>query len=415
MSVSRHHADPDTVLDTLRQQVADWDPEQYPVQYATACFHLGATLIGRGELEEAARTLAHAAQLFPADGMPVEHAKAMNMLGVALRDDGQASEAAIAFERAVELFTEQEQVLELAAARFNHGLVLRDLDRDEDARAAFAEALETFDEADAREAACSSARELGTTLLDLDELEDAATALERAIDLARRGAGREALGAAANVLGIVHLRAGNPDLARDAFVDAAGAHPRSVRPEPYAMARANVALACERLGEADPARLAARQALAIPVASQDVRDQAQGVLDRVGDDPAALIRSLDDAPAESWVASVREELRRLTEVPDDELQEHLDAWVAGLVERDDQGTELAAAWFDVILELPPDDMRRLLEALSTSVDGRPSDEAEDLRDHASRAMARFHVPQWMRLRDTLNDIARQRDQEPPWK
>lgn len=415
MSLSRHHTEPEDVVAALREEIAGRAPDRYPIQHATACFHLGSTLISMGEVDEAVTALSRAAELFPADGLPVEHAKATNMLGVALRDRGEAVAAAKAFQRAADLFAGEEQQLELAAARFNHGLVLRQLARHDDARAAFDEALETFDEADAREAASSSARELGTTLLDLDRLDEAVTALERAIDLARRGAGREALGAAANVLGIVHLWAGHPELARTAFDDAAGAHPRSVRPAPYAMARANLALACERLDDADAARLAARQALAIRAAARDVLAQARDVLDRVGDDPAALVRHLDDVPATRWVPAVREELRRLVEAPDDELAPHVAAWTAGLAAREEQATALAEAWFEVVLELPPDAMRRLLEALSTSLDDHDPEDAEELRERMSSAMARFHVPQWMRLRDTLNDIDRQRDREPTWR
>lgn len=403
------------VEEELRRELARRDPGRYPVQHATACFHLGSTLISLRRPDEAVEVLVRAARLFPDDGMPVEHAKAMNMLGVALRDRGDTADAAIAFARAGELFAAHDHRLELAATRHNEGLVLRDLGDPGSAAEAFRAALDTFVAADARETASSAARELGACLLDLDRLDDAATVLEQAQDLARRGAGREALGAAANVLGLVHLRAGQHDRARACFEDAAGAHPPTVRPAEHAMARANLALACERLGDHDAARLAARQAAAFDDAAPDVRAQARAVLDRLGDDPGVLVRSLSTLPRDRWLATVREEVRRLGSVTDGELDTHLDAWLVGVAARPEHAVALHEAWFGVVLELPPEPFRRQLDALAERVEALEPEVAEATRAVASRAMAGFPVPQWMRLRDTLTAIERDRGRETTWR
>lgn len=414
-SVHRQAGGPDTAIEMLRRELAQRDAEHYPVQRATACFHLGSALITADQPDEAVEVLAEAARLFPDDGMPVEHAKAMNMLGVALRDRGDPADASIAFARAAELFGEQDHAVERAAARHNEGLVGRDLGDHAAAADAFREALETFAAVDAREAAGSSARELGATLLDLGRLDEAADVLERAIDFARRGGGREALGAAANTLGIVHLRSGDDEQARRCFEDAVGAHPATVRPAAHAMARANLALACERLGAVDAARLAARQVLAFDEAAPDVRSQARAVLDRLGDDPAALVRSLDELPRERWGPTIREEARRLGRVDDEELDRHVDVWIAGVTARPDHAVDLSEAWFGVVLELPPDEFRRHLDALTRRVHALDEPAAEAFRDDAGRAMAHFPVPQWMRLRDTLAAIDRDQGREPAWR
>lgn len=387
----------------LRRRLDAHDPERYPVQHATTAFHLGVTLLGLGQPTEAAEHLRHASDLF--DQLPLERAKATNMLGVALRDSGDPDGAADAFAAAQELFAAEDQPLELAASRFNLGLV-RVAQHDPAAAAGcFEQALATFRRADAREQATAAARELGAALLQQERLDEAAEALEEAADLARRGGGRAALGAACNVLGIVHLQADRPRDARSAFQDASGAHPRSVRPADHAMARANLALACERNGDDDLARLAARQALAIRRAAPEVRDQARQVLARLGDDPAALVGALDAEPKERWTHVIREEFPRLVELDQDTRRREVAAFVDGLAERSGTAPELAHAWLGVLLEAPPAQTELLLGDLVADVDRRDEEQADALRRALGSAMVRFEVPQWMRLKDMANRLS----------
>lgn len=403
------------LLARLRAEVERYDPRRYPVQHATARFHLGSTLIGSGAPDEAVSNLQRAAELFPSDGLPVEHAKALNMLGVALREAGALHESVAAFSGAEAMFDDQGQPLELAASRFNRGLVLWGLGELEQARDAFDRALTVFRDADTREQASAAARELGSVLLELGRLDEAAAVLEEAMELARRGAGRQALGAAANVLGLVLLQADRPREARRTFEDATGAHPRSVRPDAYAMARANLALACERTGDHDLARLAARQARATPRGAPEVRDQAQGVLDRLGDDAMALVRVLDREPPDRWVPVIREEVRRLVEVDHPDRQREVDAWVDGLTEDPARAVERCEAWLDVLLEMPPEAMETMLDATVTSINARDPDVAAWLRSDVSRAMIRFQVPQWMRLEEAVDRISTGQGHPVTWR
>lgn len=403
------------VLEELRAQVARYDPERYPVQHATAAFHLGTTLLAAGQVPDAIVWLRAASEGFPAQGLPVEHAKATMMLGVAARDGGDLATATQAFGRAVVAFAAHGDPLEEAAARFNLGLVARDQGDGEAAVAGFEAALATFVAADARDQASAAARELGTSYLQAGDHAAAVTCLEQAIELARRAGDRGAIGASANVLGNVHLTAGRPAAARVAFADAAGAYPRAVHPAEHAMATANLALACERDGSAAHAVLAARQALAVAEGDPAVRTQAREVLARVGDDPGALHRVLDAEPVERHVAILRGELARVHGVADPTVREgHDAAWVAGLAARPERATERAAAWLEAVLEQPPSAFDATVHA-TVAAAGALGDEARERVRHAiSRAAVRFHLPQWERLRQAFTAAAEARDLPGAW-
>lgn len=401
-------------LEALRGQLETYDPDRYPVQHATARFHLGTMLIQTGRPDEAARHLRRASELFPLDGLAVEQAKTTNMLGVALRDLGRPEAAAEAFERAAGILSEQDQRLEAAAARYNHGLVLVELGDASGAEEAFGSARTTFVAAGALGQAAAAGRELGALLLEAGKLERAADVLAEAVEHAADAGEQAVLGAAANTLGLVQLEAGDHAAARRAFEDAAGGHPRSVRPEGYAMARANLALACERDGHPARARLAARQALGSPSVPEPVAEQARQVLARLEDEPGDLHAVLAEEPPEAWSGLLRAELRRLADAAGEERARHAASWVAGQLERSEAATDLAEAYLEVLLELPPESMESLIAALVTATGERDQQEAERFRRTTARAMARFHVPQLMRLRDAFNRLAAESGEREGW-
>ncbi len=340
------------LVDALRADVRRRDRDRYPIQHATAAFHLGTALISAGLLDEAITNLSDAAALFPVDRLPVEHAKATNMRGVARRDRGDWHAAAEDFGRAAALFAEAGHRLEEAAGWHNQGLALRDGGDLAGAAAAFEHALATFVEADLRDHAGMTARELGLTRYTDGDLDGAADALDRAMDLARRAGDREALGVAANTRGIVHLAAEEPGRALEMFEQAVGAHPRTVRPAEHAMARANLALAADRTGQPDHAVLAARQALAIPDAAPEVAALARDVLARLGDDPQVLVRVLEAEPSERHVGILRAELTRIAALTD--RGAHDRCWVRALAADPERGLAWAEAWLEVVLEQPPE-------------------------------------------------------------
>lgn len=403
---------PEPVVAELRSRLSRHDPDRYPVQHATAAFHLATVLLQAGELEEADRLLATAAALFPEDHLPVEHAKALNMRGVVARSAGRPQDAAQLFERAAALFAQTSSVLEEAASRHNLGLVRRELDAVAEAARDFTAALDIFRDADARTQAAAAARELGATLLASGRLEEAAEALHEARDLARRAGDRAALGAAANVLGIVHLAAGDPGGARACFEDAAGAHPRNIRPDQYAMARANLALACLRAGLPAHACLAARQALALPQAAPDVVAQARAVLQESGEPADALIQVLRSEDPARHVGVLRAELARLSTAAD--RGGHDDAWVRALASDPAAASALAEAWLEVVLEQPPDAFARTVDATTTALAGLPEDVRQRVQHTLATSMAKFHLPQWERLRAAFRDAASTRGLDTTW-
>jgi tetratricopeptide (TPR) repeat protein len=393
------------VIDEFEQRVARYPAERYPVQHATAQFHLGVALTNAGAPEEGRRALERAVDLFAQAGLAAERAKALNALGAALRDVGDAEGAARAFAEAAEAFAERQLPLEEAAALFNVGLVRRDPEPLRRARA-------LFEEGNAVAQTAAAARELGAVLLELGEVEEAAAALDEAATLADRAGDEAGRGGAANALGLARLAAGRTNEAVELFRAAAAAHPRSVRPAEFAMAKANLALAYEQAGDAPRARLAARQALGIasvrvPVA---VAAQAEGVLARLGPIGDDLGLVLEAAPAEQRAAIVREEVVRSSDAPP--AQRSLDGvfWVETQLAR----PELAEPWLAALLELPPPAMEDVIRSVLAALPGRTPAHAERFRLDVVAATARFHVPQLERLRATFERMAAELGQDETW-
>lgn len=381
----------------LKERLAHYPVDRYPMQHATACFHLGVALTNAGRPGDAEPVLAAAMRLFGSAELGTEQAKAANALGAARRMAGRPAEAAHCFRLAAEAFAAGGCAREQGAALFNLGLVTGDLGADP---------LELFEQArallPARELpayAAAVARETGAARLARGEVEAARAALQEARELAGTAADLSGFGAASNLLGLVHLAAGRFAEAVAAFRDACGAHPRSVRPAEFAMAKANLALAYEHTGDTPRARLAAGQALAVTAAPVPVHDQATAVLDRIGRPLGALLDVLDVEPAERWPVVLREELLVWAEAPEGGSASAARAWVAGVLARPRAGPELVAAWLGAVLELPP-------EAMATAVDVLlGSEDVELLRPLVSRAMARFPIPQWQRLAATFDRLA----------
>ena len=385
----------------LEQRLARYDAARYPVQHATTRFHLGVVLADAGRVEEAIESLASAAALFDPDALPVEHAKALNALGAALRLAGELEQAEAAFERAAELFERADLEQEHGAALFNLGLVRRERDP--------AAAAECFRRATALLAGApeaAAARELGATLLALGELDEATRTLERAVELAERG-DAHGYGGALNALGLARLAAGEAKGAIESFRQAAGAHPRAVRPAEFAMAKANLALAYEQFGDAPRARLAARQALGVDDPPAPVAAQAATVAERIGGGTADdLLLVLAEEPQASWEGIVREELARSGEASPDSRRADAATWIDG------SSVEHAEAWLGGLLELPPERMESLIRSALEALGPRDAAVKERFRADVARASARFHVPQLLRLEETFRRLAA--ELEEPW-
>lgn len=407
--------DLDAAISELRSRLLRYTEDRYPVQHATTQFHLGVALLNaNGSIEEAEAALRTSCRLFDPTGLPVEHAKATNMLGAALRLNGRLAEAAEAFVRAAGTFAEQQHPVERAAALYNLGLVHRERDDLDAAVECFEGSWRLFDEAKASAQASAAARELGGVLLAQGSPEAATGALERAVQFAERAGEAAALGAATNLLGLAHLAAGRGEQAIDAFRRAAAAHPRGVRPQDFAMAKANLALAYEQAGDRPRARLAAGQALGVPEPPEQVVAQAREVLARLGSDRDDLFTVLDTEPVQRWPAVVREEVVRAGEAGEAERRALAEAWVDGQLARPESAAELAETWLGALLEQPPEAMRAVIRSVLVAHDERPSEARERFRAQLARGMIAYPPPQWLRLKDTFNALAVERGGEPAW-
>jgi tetratricopeptide (TPR) repeat protein len=377
------------VIQELESQLARYPAERYPVQHATAQFHLGVALADVGDTSAAAQALECAESLFGRAGLARERAKALNALGAARRLLGDLRGAEHAFAEAAAAFARNDMRLEEGAALFNLGLVVRESEP--------AEAKDAFERAGRllrrpREAAAAK-RELGITLLGLGEVDLAMELLAEAASLSERAEDQAGRGAALNALGLADLAAGRAEDAVVAFRAAVASHPRSVRPQEFAMVKANLALAYERLGATARARLAARQALDAPDPPAPVVEEAESLLSRLGGSRDDLTVALveEDEPE----VTIREEVVRWAALEPRRRQEQAREWIETQLARPD----LAAPWLGALLELTPPAMEAVIGSVLDALPLIP--EGEHFREDVERAMARFHTPQLLRLRESF--------------
>lgn len=393
-------------LETLRSRLLRYPPERYPVQHAVTRFHLGVALLRAGRAKEAAADLTAARSGFGTAGLALELAKAENMLGVAWRELGDLDRAAGAFGAAAADFARLDQPLEEAAAAYNHGLVRRLLGDAEQGWAALSRALELFSAANLPVQTAAAGRELGALLFVEGRPAEAITLLSDALSRAREGGDPAGAGAAANALGLAYLAAEAPGDAVGAFRAAAGAHPRSLRPAEHAMAKANLALAHERLVDHARARLAAGQALAVRATPAPVRQQAAALLGRLP--PATgseLFDVLEREPAQEWPGVLRDEVTRWGDCAPAERATAAGHWVRGVLRRAGRGPELTEAVLNALLELPPAAYERIVEAIVSATSPLSDADAARFRAVSRSGMARFPVPQWQRLAATFERAA----------
>lgn len=400
----------------LITRLSRYPADRYPVQHATTQFHLGSLLLQAGEAVPAVPALTAARDAFGRAGMRLEQAKATVMLGVALRTAGRLADATSAFDAAGAALGLLERPAEQAAAAYNLGLVRQDREDLKGARRAWDQARSLFLQAGLPRQAGTAAREHGASLLSSGRVAEALPLLDQSLTLAERAGDEVGAGAAANTLGLARLAAQEPSAAVEALRRALGAFPPSTRPDDHAMVRANLALAYEQLGRDAHARLVARQALALPAVAPPVRAQAQQLLDRLpAAEPDDLFVVLDEQPREQWTAVVRGEVLRVTETPVDQRYAMVRDFADGLLTRPGASYELAEVLLAVVLELPPRTYRLLVSALVAACAGRAEPDTERLRAVFGSAMARFALPQWQRLAESLNAAAEASGQPGGWR
>ncbi len=402
--------------ESLAERLGRYPVERYPVQHATTQFHLGSSLLHRGETAAALEALTVARDVFAAAGMSLETGKATIMLGVGLRAAGRLEEATVAFATADDVLAALDQPVERAAAAYNLGLVRQDLGDLHGAQAAWSRARELFLLAGYPAQAAAAARDHGGSLLTRGEVVAAVPLLEEAVALAERAGDDAGTAAAANILGLAHLAAHDPSAAVAVLRRALAFVSRSVRASDHAMIKANLALAYEQAGDRRRARLAALQAGAVVEAAAPVRAQAEEMLMRLPGQPSEdLMAVLDEEDRDEWVAAVREEVLRATELPTSERNALVRGFLDGVLDRPQTSHALAQTLLAVTLELPPGTYTMVVEAIVDACGDRSDDEAERLEAVLSSAMARFAVPQWQRLAASLDAAAGAVGQPARWR
>lgn len=399
----------------LEARLARYPADRYPVQHATAAFHLGAAHLQRGRSTAALTSLTLAYDGFAQVGMRAEQAKALMMRAVASRQAGNAEQARASFEAAAALFAELALPAEQAAATFNLGLVLRDHDQPAEAAGAFARAHTLFDQTGQHAQAGAAAREHGTCLLVQGALDEALPLLESAFDLAMRAGDALGVGGAANALGLLHLARDDASAAIGCFLDAVGAHPRSVRPAEHAMGKANLALAYEQAGQVAEARLAALQAAGTPGADPPVIEQARLLLERLGPASGAeLFTVIAAQPTQRWQAICRDEVLRWVDAAPGDRDAAARAWVAGQLASAGRSHELAEALLGVLLELPPAAYAQVITAVLRAVARLAAADADRFQAATRSGMARYAIPQWQRMAASFEQAAREAGAPPGW-
>lgn len=393
-----------TGRETLQARLRRFPADRYPVQHATAQFHLGSQQLQGGDAADALAALTTAARLFAVAGLALEQGKCELMLGIALRSAGRPAQAAAVFERAEAALGALGATAERGAAAYNLGLVHRDQGDDEAACRAWDRAGQAFLAAGQPRQAAAALRDQGSTLLAAGQPQPALAALHRAAELADQAGDAAGVGSTGNVLGLAQLAAGDPPTAVATLRRALRPFSRSVRPAEHAMVKANLALAHERCGDTARARLAAAQVLAIGAAAPAVRQQAMQLLARLpgGDD---LWQVLDAAAPPEWPGELREELLRALDLDPAGRHAVVRGFLDGLLSRDATATALAESFLTVLLELPPTPYGELVESVVAGCAGRPDEEVDRLQAVLASAMARFAMPQWQRLVACLNSTA----------
>jgi len=115
-----------------------------------------------------------------------------------------------------------------------------------------------------------------------------------------------------------------------------------------------------------------------------VRAQADAVLARVGSARGDLARVLAAEPPERAAAVARDEVARWVDADPAECAAEAAAWTG-----DDDAAELLLG---ALLELPPAQFESVLDALLP------------LRTQLERVAPRFHAPQELRVRETLERL-----------
>jgi hypothetical protein len=139
------------------------------------------------------------------------------------------------------------------------------------------------------------------------------------------------------------------------------------------------------------------------------------VIERLGRDDSDLRIVLEAEPAEARPRLVREELSRTTDANDDERAADMRAWLQAHIASTLEPADIAELWLGGLLELPPEDLEPLVRRCLQAASELDAEAHDTFRQAVTRAMVRFHIPQWMRLQDVFSRAATEVGDPGSWR
>jgi len=146
-----------------------------------------------------------------------------------------------------------------------------------------------------------------------------------------------------------------------------------------------------------------------------VRLQAAAAAARLGREDGDLLAVLQALADVERAAVAREERARGADAGKAERAVDARAWLRAVLGWPGDPAEAAEVWLGGLLELPADRLELLAGDAVRAVDGLAPEDRETVRTAVSRALARFHVPQMVRLQDVFAQAAREAGDPGPWR
>lgn len=423
--MSATSTEPEQVVKDLRARLERTPRAARPLEHAALRYQLGLAYaeLPTGErelnLSRAVASYEHAAELFSPQQHPAEHARVQTARGAALRELGSAQDAVNACTTAVELLTDADVPGELGAALNNLGLSHSDVGHHEEAIAALERAIAAFDDAGEDHQRAMARHNLGQAQAAAGAHEDAAATYTQALAELDVEDAPYQWGLLQHALGVALSAANQPERAAEAFAASLRSFTRQRYPFQFALAKNNYGLAWAQAGGIVPLRRAVasyEDALRV----FDVRvhrtqweqvyrnlEMAESALADLGAQAsraehfAALIGALEDEEERTRV--LRERLEVYFELPDKQRDDALGELSMAALGLDEEAlARFTAAWLNVLMELPNDNLVQGLRARLTAqaaADTETARAANEVLDHTIQHQ--LLSPQRMRVRDTL--------------
>lgn len=424
--------EPEQIVKDLRTRLERTPRAARPLEHAALRYQLGLAYaeLPTGDrelnLSRAVASYERAAELFSPQQHPTEHARVQTARGAALRELGSAQDAVNACATAVELLTDADVPGELGAALNNLGLSHSDVGHHDEAIAALERAITAFDDANEDHQRAMARHNLGQAQAAAGAHEEAAATYEQALAELDVEEAPYQWGLLQHALGVALSAANQPERATEAFAASLRSFTRQRYPFQFALAKNNYGLAWAQVGGIVPLRRAVasyEDALRV----FDVRvhrtqweqvyrnlEMAESALADLGAETsraghfAALLGALEDEEERTRV--LRERLEVYFELPDKQRDDALGELSMSALGLDEEAlARFTAAWLNVLMELPNDNLVQGLRARLTAQAAADADTARTANEVLDQTIQhQLLSPQRMRVRDTLEMLGWER-------